>query len=53
MTEWLQAKTRLLSCTQAIVHTYYIMSHQNSPTTAGLYLSNKSMSYILIKGHLV
>ena len=46
MTEWLQAKTRLLSCTQAIVHTYYIMSHQKSPTTAGLYLSNKSMSYI-------
>ena len=32
---------------------YHTISHQNSPTTAGLYLSNKSMSYILIKGHLV
>ena len=26
--EWLQAKTRLLPCTQVIAHTYYIMSHQ-------------------------
>ena len=53
MTEWLQAKRGLLPCTPVIANTCYIISHQNSPRPAGLYLSNKSMSFILIQSHLV
>ena len=36
MTEWLQAKTRLLPRTQVIAHTYYIMSHQELDETSWL-----------------
>ena len=51
MTEWLQAKTRLLTRTQVLpIHT--ISCHtKNSTKPAGLYLSSKSMSFILIQSH--
>ena len=53
MTEWLQAKRRLLPCTQVLpIHT--ISCHtKNSTKPAGLYLSSKSMSFILIQSHFV
>ena len=53
MTEWLQAKRRLLPRTQVLpIHT--ISCHtKNSTKPAGLYLSSKSMSFILIKSHFV
>ena len=51
MTEWLQAKRRLLPRTQVFpIHT--ISCHtKNSTKPAGLYLSSKSMSFILIQSH--